>query len=268
MDALKEIVPGKITRNVSYGPHARQVANVAVPESVDNQTKWVLIVHGGGWRYGNKSWMDGIQKMLYRKGLASFNINYRLAGEGVRYREQLEDVTLAVQMLEKVMQQFGNSSAYFLLGESAGGHLALLYGYQHPAKIAGIISLSSPTDFYTQTYFESPFYKASRNIVEQITGARLDQPADAEIFKQASPLFHIQPVPTLLFQGTKDRAVDMSQATTLAAALEAQGVPHQLVLMKGAGHVPRLLPWKSPAIYRHIYTWILDHSPQLPSATP
>ncbi|MEF9480623.1 alpha/beta hydrolase-fold protein [Chryseobacterium sp. 1B4] len=36
---------------------------------------------------------------------------------------------------------------YILLGESAGGHLALLYGYQHPEQIKKIISLSGPTDF-------------------------------------------------------------------------------------------------------------------------
>lgn len=257
-----EIISGKITRNVPYGTLSRQVMDVAVPENTISQTPWVLIVHGGGWKYGNKRWIEGIQKMLYKKGIASVNINYRLADDTTGYREQLQDVHMAAVKMKNLMQRFENGGKYFLLGESAGGHLSLLYGYQHPEAVASIISLSSPTDFYTEEYRNGRFFKPSRNIVEQITGGRFDRPEDAAIFEQASPVAHVTPVPTLVFQGTKDRVVDSSQGLTLVRELQRRAIPHKLVLMRGAGHVPRLLPWKRPAIYNEILSWITENAPR------
>lgn len=261
MTASEVFVSGKITRNVSYATLPRQIMDVAIPPNAGPHTPWVLIVHGGSWKYGNKSWMGGIQKMLYREGIASANINYRRAGKDISYREQVEDVTLAATQMKSIMARFGNTGKYFLLGESAGGHLSMLYGYQHPEAVAGLISLSGPTDFYTQTYLTNRFFKTARTTIEAITGGSYDVPGDSVVFKEASPLTHIAPVPTLIFQGTSDRVVDVSQATTLAEALKQKGFPHKLVLMEGAGHVPRLLPWKRPAIYREIRSWITQHAP-------
>lgn len=255
-----EIISGKTTRNVPYGRLPRQVMDVAIPENTDAQTPWVLMVHGGGWRYGNKRWMAGIQKMLYQNDIASVNINYRLAGNTSGYREQMEDVDLAALKMKEIMLRSGNNGKYFLLGESAGGHLSLLYGYQHPEAVVSIISLSGPTDFYTESYRNGRFFKSSRSIVEQITGGHFDSPADAAIFEQASPVAHVAPVPTLLFHGAKDRVVDSSQGLTLARELARKNVPYKLVLMPGAGHVPRLLPWKRPAIYREILEWIQQYA--------
>lgn len=260
MTETEEVISGKITRNHAYGTHPRQIMDLAVPEKADARTPWVLLIHGGGWKMGNKRWMDGIQKMLYRKGIASANINYRLAGNDVDYRKQLKDVAAAIAQMQTIMARFGNRGKYFLLGESAGAHLSMLYGYQHPEAVAGIVSLSGPTDFYTETYRSNKFFRKARNTIEAITGGNYEAPGDASIFEEASPLTHITPVPTLLFQGTRDRVVDASQALTLADALKQKGYPHKLILMEGAGHVPRLLPWKRPAIYREILSWITQNA--------
>ncbi len=261
MTDSKHLISGKITRNVSYGSLTRQLMDVAIPPDAGAHTPWVLVVHGGSWKYGSKSWMGGIQKMLYRNGIASANMNYRLASAQITYREQLEDVARAAAQMKSIMAHFGNTGTYFLLGESAGGHLSMLYGYRHPEAVAGLISLSGPTDFYTETYRKNRFFKTARTTIEAITGGSYDVAGDASIFEEASPLTHITPVPTLIFQGTRDRVVDVSQALTLADALKQKGYPHKLVLMEGAGHVPRLLPWKRPAIYREILSWITQNAP-------
>ncbi len=261
MTQSETFISGKITRNISYASLPRQVLDVAVPQDINPQTPWVLMMHGGAWTHGNKRWIGSIQRMLLKNGIASVNINYRLAGPKSGYREQLEDITLAVAKMQEIRQYFGQTTGrYFVLGESAGGHLALLHGYQHATAVAGIVSLSGPTDFYTEEYYKGPFFRLARRVIEEITGGRYDQPNDTAVFKQASPVAQIAPVPTLLFQGTKDPIVDSSQGLTLARELQRQGMPYKLVLMQGAGHVPRLLPWKRPAIYREIRNWITENA--------
>jgi acetyl esterase/lipase len=101
---------------------------------------------------GRKEHMIQIQKMLFKNKIPSINMNYRLVStrKKITYKQQLEDISSVIDkfnsLSEKAELQPDN---YIILGESAGGHLALLYGYQHPDQIKKIISLSGPTDFYS-----------------------------------------------------------------------------------------------------------------------
>jgi acetyl esterase/lipase len=69
------------------------------------------------------------------------------------------------------------------LGESAGGHLALLYGYQNPDKIKKIISLSGPTDFYSPEYLNSFYSKYSSPTIQKVVGTKFLRKNLSEEFK-------------------------------------------------------------------------------------
>ena len=60
-----------------------------------------------------------------------------------------------------------------------------------------------------------------------------------DIAADASPVTHIHPAapPFLLLHGTADRLVPVLQSTGFAAALREAGVPVQLELIAGAGHM-------------------------------
>lgn len=245
--------------NLSYGDHKRQKMDIFLPSNYAKNTPIVMLIHGGAWKYGKKENLIHVQKMLFSNQIPSVSINYRLADEDINYKNQLDDIARAItkfnSLTEKAQLQENN---YILLGESAGGHLALLYGYQHPEQIKKIISLSGPTDFYSRTYLNSAYSRYTSGTVQTMVGKNLDRKNPDDEFKKASPVAQISNVPTLFFQGDKDFLVNYRQALALDSALTAKNVEHKMVFMKKTGHVPRLFNHKKrdSIIYPEILRWI------------
>ncbi|UTX48509.1 alpha/beta hydrolase [Chryseobacterium sp. MA9] len=247
--------------NLKYGEHKRQKMDVFLPKDYAENSPVVLIVHGGAWTLGKKEHMIQVQKMLFENRIPSINMNYRLvsAKKEITYKEQLEDIGLAIEkfnsLTEKAELQPNN---YILLGESAGGHLALLYGYQHSDQIKKIISLSGPTDFYSSEYLKSFYSKYTSPTFQKVVGRKFDRKNVSEAFKEASPIANITNVPTLLFQGNNDVLVNQHQGIAMDSALTKMNVPHKFIFMKGAGHTPRFFSKRKrdSIIYPNILEWI------------
>lgn len=89
----------------------------------------VLAFHGGGWCVGDK--MYGTRALLTR--LASYNMvvvcaNYRMSPE-VRFPAHIIDCKRALLFVKRHCQDWGGDPRkIFVLGDSAGGHLAALMG--------------------------------------------------------------------------------------------------------------------------------------------
>ncbi len=247
--------------NLKYGEHERQKMDVFLPSGYAVNSPVVLLIHGGGWTMGKKEHMIQIQKMLFQHNIPSINMNYRLVSgsKKITYREQLEDIDSAIvkfnSLAEKAELQPDN---YILLGESAGGHLALLYGYGHPERVKKIISLSGPTDFYSPQYLNSFYSKYSSPTIQKVVGTKFDRKNLSEEFKKASPIANISDVPTLLFQGNQDFLVNQKQGLALDSALTAQNIAHKFVYMERTGHAPRFFSKRKrdSIIYPNILEWI------------
>lgn len=247
--------------NLKYGEHKRQKIDVFLPSDYPEDTPVVLLIHGGAWKYGRKEHMIHIQKMLFNHNIPSININYRLVSKSkkITYREQLEDINAVItkfnELAGKAELQPDN---YILLGESAGGHLALLYGYQHPDRIRKIISMSAPTDFYSGEYLQSFYSKYSSPTVQAAVGTRFQRKNISEEFRKASPIANISNVPTLIFQGNQDFLVNKKQGLALDSALTARNIPHKLIFMENTGHAPRFFNKKKrdSLVYPNILEWI------------
>ena len=204
--------------NLKYGEHKRQKMDIFLPSDYPENSPVVLIVHGGAWTLGNKEHMIQIQKMLFKNNIPSINMNYRLVSKAkkITYREQLEDIGSAITKFNSLAKKAElRPDNYILLGESAGGHLALLYGYQNPDQIKKIVSLSGPTDFYSPEYLHSFYSKYSSPTIQKMVGTKFHRENLSEEFKKASPIANISNVPTLLFQGNHDFLVNQKQGLAL-----------------------------------------------------
>ena len=247
--------------NLKYGEEKKQKMDVFLPSEYPENSPIVLLIHGGAWKYGRKEHMIQIQKMLFNHNIPSINMNYRLVSKSkkITYREQLEDISAVItkfnQLAGKAELQPDN---YILLGESAGGHLALLYGYQHPEQIRKIISMSAPTDFYSGEYLSSFYSKYSSPTVQAVVGKKFSRKNMSEEFREASPIAHVSDVPTLIFQGNQDFLVNKKQGLALDSVLTARNIPHKLIFMKNTGHAPRFFNKKKrdSLIYPNILEWI------------
>ncbi|NML71111.1 alpha/beta hydrolase [Chryseobacterium sp. RP-3-3] len=247
--------------NLKYGEHKRQKMDVFLPLDYAEDAPVVLIVHGGAWTLGKKEHMIQIQKMLFKHKIPSVNMNYRLVSKrkNITYKQQLEDIGLAIEKFNSLAGKAElQPDNYILLGESAGGHLALLYGYRHPEQIRKIISLSGPTDFYSPEYLNSFYSKYTSPTFQKVVGTKLDRKNISEAFKEASPIANISNVPTLLFQGNNDFLVNQHQGLSMDSALSKQNIPHKLIFMKRTGHVPRFFSKvkRDSIIYPNILNWI------------
>ena len=245
--------------NLKYGEHKRQKMDVFLPADYPQDSPVILIVHGGAWKYGRKEHMIQIQKMLFENNIPSINMNYRLVSKHLTYRDQLEDINAVIEKFNSLSERAELlPNNYILLGESAGGHLALLYGYQNPDKIKKIISLSGPTDFYSHDYLKSFYSKYTSGSIQKVVGTKFNRKNLSEDFQKASPLANVTNVPTLLFQGNQDILVNQKQGLALDSVLTKMDIPHKLVFMDKTGHAPRFFNKKKrdSIIYPNILEWI------------
>ncbi len=231
--------------NLPYGEDKKQVMDVFLPSNYHTEIPPVLIIHGGGWKFGNKEHMIMIQKFLHQNDIVTININYRLLQKNRNYQDQLQDIGLAIRKFNEMVPQTKlKPNNYILLGESAGAHLALLYGYRNPTEIRKIISMSGPTDFYSPTFLKHFYSRYASPIFEEVVGEKFDRKNISKKFVEASPIANVTNVPTLLFQGDTDFLVNKNQAFVLDSVLTEKGIDHQLVYMKNSGHTPRFFSKK------------------------
>ncbi|MBB4804980.1 acetyl esterase/lipase [Chryseobacterium defluvii] len=245
--------------NLKYGEHKKQKMDVFLPAGYAEDAPVVLIVHGGAWKHGRKEHMIHIQKMLFKNNIPSININYRLITKSVTYKQQLGDIDLAIEKFNTLAPKAKLlPDNYIILGESAGGHLALLYGYKNPQQIKKIISLSGPTDFFSGKYLNSFYSKYSSPTVQKMVGTKFDRKNLSPEFEKASPIANTANVPTLIFQGNRDLLVNQHQGLSLDSVLTLKNIPHKLVFMEGAGHTPRFFSKRKrdSIIYPNILDWI------------
>ena len=249
---------GRKIYNLPYGLESRQKMDVFLPQN-KSHFPLVVLVHGGAWKYGDKSHMRQIQQWLFQQDIPSVAINYSLVSKKITYHKQLEDIDLSLQKIFFEKENWNLSSEQLiLLGESAGAHLALVYGYTHPDRISKIISLSAPTDFFSPQFLKSTYSKYALPTIEKMVGTKMNRQNPSEYFQKASPIALVSSVPTLIFQGGNDILVSSQQGYALDSVLAEKKIPHRLVFMKNAGHVPRLTnkELRDKIIYPNILEWI------------
>lgn len=135
------------TRNVPYGPDARQRLDVYGAPGVANAPVAVF-VHGGAFVRGQKDVTDevyaNVPRYFARHGWLGINVEYRLAPEAV-FPEGAYDVDRALQCVRRHAQGWGGDpSRVVLIGHSAGGAHAATFALDpdvSPAAGPGLSAL-------------------------------------------------------------------------------------------------------------------------------
>ncbi|NEM92266.1 alpha/beta hydrolase [Galbitalea soli] len=203
----------------------------------------ILQLHGGGWRVGSRgSFAPGISDAdsfgrMTAAGFAVAAADYRLSGEA-RYPAQLSDVERALDWVEGHAEEFAlDPDRVVLWGGSAGGTLAALVGLSGRRGIRGVIDWYGPSDLLAMARHTLGTAPAGESREDRWLGSFvLDVP---ELAREASPVHRVRPgaLPFHLAHGAADRDVPPAQSEALADALRAAGVPVELHLEPGAGHM-------------------------------
>jgi dipeptidyl aminopeptidase/acylaminoacyl peptidase len=173
------------------------------------------------------------------RGFGVVDVNYRgSSGYGRAYRQRLrggwgvldsDDCIAATRHLVATGEADGARLA--IRGDSAGGYATLcaLVFHEDFATGASYYGVADAETLATDTHkFESRY-------LDSLIGPYPDR---KELYYERSPIHFVErlQVPVILFQGLEDEVVPPSQAETMVAALEQNGIPHAYLAFEGEAH--------------------------------
>jgi len=101
--------------------------NVYYPKVYEEGKLYPLVIdiHGGAWMYGDKELNKGINTYIAKEGFIVISMSYRLLPEFV-LSDIIDDVYSSIRFISKLYTYPIDYNNVFLMGDSAGGHIALL----------------------------------------------------------------------------------------------------------------------------------------------
>lgn len=219
---------GRTLRDVAYSDASPKTRlNVDAPAEGDDHPI-VVWIHGGAWSFGDKDFVQTQPKAFPKRGYVWVGVEYRFVPE-VTYKEQAGDVAKAVRWARDHAREFGGDPRkIFLMGHSAGAHLAALTGtderYLKDAgmkldEISGVVLLDG-AGYDVSRQIRDSALPAIRSMYLNVFGA------DPKVQDDASPIAHVEkdkgiPPFLLLHVGRVD---SRAQSNALAASLRKAGV--------------------------------------------
>lgn len=221
--------------------HAYLTLPVGVPAK---NLPMVLFVHGGPW--GRDVWgYNSTAQWFANRGYACLQVNYRAstgygkkflhAGDkqwGLKMHDDLIDsVNWAVK------QGIADPKKVAIYGGSYGGYAALAGVTFTPEVFACSVDIVGPSNLRTLIASIPPYWKPMRSMFDSRMG-NVDDPKDAELIKNASPLFKADKIvrPLLIGQGANDPRVNHAESEQIVSAIEKNGGKVTYVVYSDEGH--------------------------------
>lgn len=243
-----------------------------VPPAAGKLSPAVVWIHGGGWAGGVKTEnrAKNICATLAAAGYVAISVEYKL-GDGA-WPTNLHDCKNGVRFLRANAAKYGIDPARIAVaGGSAGGHLALMVGFTgdnpefeptgaatpYPgvsSRVRAVINLYGIANLLTRQEVTADGTPTGR--FRAAGPAKVFGTADpaAAVYRVASPVTHItkNSPPVLILHGQIDTTVDRDQAHELVGVLKKHGVPHELVVVEGAGHTFDFETWNKKSLSRDL----------------
>lgn len=197
----------------------------------------VILVHGGGWRNGDKNkFITPLFAPMTKAGFTWFTINYRLA-PAHRWPACADDVERAIRWVKANAAQYkADPKRIALVGESAGGHLVSYVGVRGAGEtsVAAVVPIYAPHDL--------EFHAKNRNALGPSLSAlfnltELNDDA-AKTLRSASATTYLRKglPPFLQLHGTKDAQVDYVQSVKFQERMKALGNTCDLITIPDGAH--------------------------------
>ncbi len=215
----------------------------------------IVYVHGGSWSGGNKTSLSNFNIRLAEKGYTIITINYRLSGMA-SFPAQIHDVNAAIRWVRANAAILGiNKNKIAVMGDSAGGHLALLAGLTgNTNELKGSVGKNVTTNgnvkaivnFFGPNDLPGMINDCKSGCLFSTNGSRspmtgllgCDMSSCMDKAKLASPIYYVSSddPPVLTIHGSNDNIVPISQSQRLNQALKKNGVFSKFITVNGASH--------------------------------
>lgn len=256
-------------RDISYGALPRQKLDVYRPTSGAGPSDVIIFFHGGSWQSGQKEDYRFVAQALASRGFVAVIPNYRLYPQ-VAFPTFVQDAAAAVRWVYDNVARFGGDpERIFLMGHSAGAHIAVILtldgeyleavGLSRSA-IRATAGLSGPYDFVPSASDRGVF---SMPLDEKTPDPRIE------------PISFVdgRAPPMLLVQGCKDETVDPANASRLADRIRVAGGEVRTIFYPSRAHVDVVLAfafpfrWLAPVL-TDTTTFFREHESNLAAPSP
>jgi acetyl esterase/lipase len=218
------------TSGLAYGSDPQQELDVYLPVEAGATRPVVVFFYGGSWQSGNRGNYLFVAQALTSRGYVAVLPDYRKYPE-TAFPGFVDDAAAAVRWTRDHAHEFGGDPArIFVMGHSAGAHLAALIATDprylaaqsmSKADLRGMIGLAGPYDFLP------------------IQDRKLLDVFPASTRPESQPINFVtgHEPPMFLAAGTDDTIVDPGNTDRLAAALRKHGDSVEVRHYDGFGHV-------------------------------
>ena len=197
----------------------------------------VVIVHGGGFRNGDKqTYVPPLFEPLQQAGFVWLSINYRLYPQ-VKFPAPIDDVTAALRYVKANARQYKiDLKRVVLMGESAGGSLVSYVAVRNQSglKLAAVVVFYGVHDWELRAQHEIND-KPGQSIWREFYNV---PGADVKRMREVSPIQYLKKglPPFLLIHGTEDTQVNYQQSVAMQKKMQSMNLPCELITVPGGPH--------------------------------
>lgn len=235
-----EVTPAPET-GIAYGADPRQKLDIYAPAEQSKSGRPVMIFfHGGAWRDGEREGYGFLGRAFASRGFVTVIADYRKAPT-VRFPAFVQDTASAIAWVHaNIARHDGNADRIFLMGHSAGAHIAMMAALDPQWLTAqnlktdivkGVIGLAGPYDFLPLTTESSKIALGQwpdLTETQPITFARKDAP------------------PLLLLTGDKDTVVKPRNSRALSEKIHSLGGTEELKIYPNVDHADIIMAVARP----------------------
>ena len=253
----------KDKRNITYCTldNRKLLLDVFCP-SAKSKTKRaaIMIIHGGGWRSGNRTQHYPLAQRLADLGYVCFTPEYRLSTEAL-YPAAVYDLKAALRWIHANAKKYNvDTNKIAVLGFSAGGELAALLGTtvgnskfegrecnsSYSSSVQAIVDLDGTLSFVHPESGEGDDSKRTSAATYWFGYSKKDKP---KLWEEASPLTYVsRNTPPTLFINSSVERMHAGRADYLKV-LSENGIYSEVKTFSDAPHsFPLFDPWFEPTV--------------------
>jgi acetyl esterase/lipase len=238
---------------IRYGEHERQVVDLYLPKGPGPHPV-VVMIHGGCWSAPwDRTLMNHVSDDLRKRGIAVWNIDYRVIENGNGYPHIFDDTWAAIHALTIQGREHKlDVNRVVGAGHSAGGHLALWYAARRarwmppanvrmipPPEFRAVVSLGGLPDL--ELAEKPPGSGCGTEVIGQLVGR--GQPGRGDPFADTSvPRMGALGIPQVLINGLTDRIIPNHYAEDYAQKMRAKGDEVRVRMIEDSGHIELIAP--------------------------
>jgi acetyl esterase/lipase len=238
----------KVDRDIVYGRRERTdprflSLDIYRRDGADDKLPVIVMIHGGGWRVGDKSNKAvGADKGRFfsDQGFVYVSINYRLT-PAVTHPGHIVDVAEAIAWVhDRISKYGGDPEQLFVMGHSAGAHLAALVATDHRrlAKHDKPLSIIDGVILLDGAGYDIP---AKLNLGRAAANKmyRNAFTEDEAVQQDASPIHHVsagKSIPPFLIIPIARRIDSNKMSENLAKAIKEAGGTANVFVAEGKTH--------------------------------